>query len=92
MSKVPQRIGSLFQWDGRYKRYRGAKAAAHTTDFIGISGQSTQWENAVHTAKPVESQPRWLGLGDLGKMIRRLNQVPGSDNHAIIDCIYDPRP
>lgn len=62
--------------DDRCKRYHGARAVAHTTDFIGICGQSTQWENAIHVANPAKSQPRWLDLGDLGKMIRRPNEVP----------------
>jgi hypothetical protein len=67
---MPQRIGRPFhRTAARCKRYRGAGAAAHTTDFIGISGQPTQWENAIHVAKPANSQPELIGLGKLGKMI-----------------------
>jgi hypothetical protein len=55
--------------DDRCKRYHGAGAVAHTTDFIGISGQSTQWENATHVAKPAKLRSRLIGLGKLGKMI-----------------------
>jgi hypothetical protein len=55
--------------DDRCKRYHGARAAAHTTDFIGLSGQSTQCENAIHVANLAKSQPQLIGLGKLGKMI-----------------------
>jgi len=41
--------------DDRCKRYHGARAVAHTTDFIGLSGQSTQWENAIQVANPANS-------------------------------------
>jgi hypothetical protein len=92
MSKVPQRNWTGRQWTAGRKRYRGASPAAHTIDFIGISGQSTQWENALGAVKPAKSQPQWLGLGDLGKMIRAgPNRGEGSHDYAIIDSIRNPR-